>query len=133
MSETAAVSLEALAERIEKLEKHIEIHCLRFDDVQDEHKSLAERMNEYLIRVEKLLSYANNALTADLYKLALATNTTLSAEFREKFEELLAEFKQEILAKKVVVTRPATREEIKTGTAVAVRQATPTELREQSQ
>jgi hypothetical protein len=130
MTETKALSLE---ERIEKLEEHIVNHCARFDDVQDGHASLSERLNEYQQRLEKQLSYANSVLIADLNKLLDKTNSVLSAEFREKFDNLLAAFResieQEIASGRVLTVRPATREEIKAGAAIAVRQASPAELR----
>jgi hypothetical protein len=116
MSETTALTL---TERVEKLEQHIIDHCARFDDVQDDHRSLSERMNEYQQRVEKQLSYANSVLIADLNKLLDKTNSALTAEFREKFNNLLAAFResiqQEIVSGRVLVVRPATREEIKSG------------------
>jgi hypothetical protein len=136
MSEVEALSLEAVAERVEKLEEYIDSQVTpRFDDVQNEHKLLSERMNEYQIRVEQALHYANSTLTADLYKLIHSTSASLSAEVREKFDKLLAAFResvqQEIVNSKILTTRPATREEIKSGAAIAVRQATSAEIRQQ--
>jgi hypothetical protein len=136
MSEATAVTLEALAERVEKLEQYLDSQITpRFDDIQDDHRALSARMNDYLIRVQKQLSYANDILVADLHKLIHNTNVSLSAEFREKFDKLLAAFResiqQEIVNSKILVVRPATREEVKSGAAIAVRQATPAELREQ--
>jgi predicted nuclease with TOPRIM domain len=126
-------AVEALAERVERLEKHILNHCERFNDVQDDHTSLSERLNEYQQRLDKQLSYANSVLIADLNKLLDKTNSVLSAEFRDKFDTLLAAFReniqQEIASGRVLVTRPATREEIKSGVGIAVRQASPAELR----
>ena len=134
MNEATAVSLEALTERVEKLEQYIDSQVTpRFDDVQDDHKSLSARINEYQGRVEKALNYANSTFTADLYKLIDNTSANLSVEFREKFDKLLAAFResiqQEISSSKVLVVRSATRDEIKSGAAIAVRHATPTELR----
>jgi hypothetical protein len=137
MSEVQAVTLEAVAGRVGKLEEYIDSQVTpRFDDVQDDHKSLAERMNVYQTRVENALNYANSTLVADLYKLIHSTSTSLSAEFREKFDKLLAAFResvqQEIVNSKILTTRPATREEIKSGVAIAVRQATSAEIRQRN-
>lgn len=123
------VNLETLVERIEKLEQHIETHCLRLDDVQDSHKALVAQVNDYQSRVEKLLSYANEKLVTELYK----TLGNTSDEFREQFNKLLSELresvKKEVATSRILVVRPATREELKDGKAVPVRQATAAETR----
>jgi len=134
MGEVKEVSLEALTERVEKLEQYIDSQVTpRFDDVQDDHRNLSERMNEYQERVEKELNRANTTLVAELYRLTQDTNSTLSTEFREKFDKLLAAFResvqQEIANSKILVVRPATLEEIRKGLGIAVRHATFAELR----
>ncbi len=140
MSETVTESLEVRVDELEKQLAGLKFYIQdqvdpRFDDVQDDHRSLSERMNEYQGRVEKALSYANSTFVADLHKLIQDTNATLSAEFRQKFNNLLAAFResiqQEIVNSKILAVRPATRSEIQSGFAIVVRQATPAEIRSQ--
>ena len=60
MSETVTESLEARVDELEKQLAGLKFYIQdqvdpRFDDVQDDHRSLSERMNEYQGRVDTQL------------------------------------------------------------------------------
>ena len=124
MSE-AQTQLDALHARITKLEELIESQVTpRFDDVQDEHKLLAARMNEYQGRVEERVRELADRATHELYE-------TLVNQGTETYGRLLDQFRPEIrkiatqefvtgLTKKVLVTRTASQADLKEGVPVVV-------------
>jgi len=59
--------IEALTERVQKLEQYVDSQVTtRFDDVQDGHRALAERMNEYQGRVEERIGDLTEKVAAEL-------------------------------------------------------------------
>jgi len=117
--------IDALTERVAKLEEYIDSQVTpRFDDVQDGHKVLSKRMNEYQGRVEQRISELTEKATRELYEKPLAG-------LRESYAEMLEQFKKELcdiasqeffkgLTKKVLVTRTASQADLKEGVPVVV-------------
>jgi hypothetical protein len=142
MSEVTAVNIEALTKRIEKLEEYVSTQAVpTFDDVYQDIKNMVGRIDEYQRRSSaqvadidnrnaKQIANVDNRLAntlADLHKSVTDTLAKLQTKFIDKVHENVRAVTTyeiaESLAKKVLVTRPATRDEIKAGTALAVRQA----------
>ncbi len=133
MSEVTAVSLEALEARLSKLEEYIDSQVTpRFDDVQDSQTAhrdlLTERIDSYFSRTEKRVSEAELHLAQVLSELQVRTQEKIAAEIRKVTADEIAES----LTKKVLVTRAATRDELKNPDNILVtRPATPAEVRNQ--
>ncbi len=130
MSEVTAVSLEA---RLSKLEEYIDSQVTpRFDDVQDSqvaHRDdLTDRVESYFARTEKRLSEVTQHVYTAIAELRVRTQEKIAAEVRKVTAGEIAES----LTKKILVTRPANREELKNPENVLVtRPATPAEIRNQ--
>ena len=145
--EAKAVTLEALAERIGRLEEHVATQITpRFDDVQNEHKSLFGRIDLYFadlqkqlnterVDLQKQLNETNVTLSAELHKL-LAEAHNLLDEVRQKFHDRIQEEIRKVtadeigesLTKKILITRQATREELNSPDTLKFRHATFDEL-----
>jgi len=147
MCEVKEVTLEALTERIGRLEEHIATQITpRFDDVQDENKALFGRIDLYFVDLEKQL----NSVRADLEKQLKKEHAVLSddvnkllAESRRLLEELRYQFVEKVreriqavtsdeiaeaLTKKILVVRNATRDELNNPDVLKVRYASLGEL-----
>ena len=117
--------IDLLSERVSKLEQLIESQVTpRFDDVQDGHKLLAQRMNEYQGAVEQRVSELTERATRALYDVPVE-------QAREAYARILDEFKAELrkiaseeffrgLTRKVLVTRTANQADLKQGVPVVV-------------
>ena|SRR5947207_14949588 len=136
MSESEAVTaahLEALEARLVKLEEYISTQVTpRFDDVQDSQTAhrdcLTERIDNYFSRTEKRVSEAELHLAQVLSELQVRTQEKIEAEIRKVTADEIAES----LTKKVLVTRQATREDLKNPESVLkTRPATSAEIRNQ--
>jgi hypothetical protein len=125
MSEEAQKQIDALNERVSKLEELIASQVIvRFDDVQDEHRILSQRMNQYQAAVDQRVTELTDRATRELYETPLD-------QIRETYGRLLDQFKSEIrkiaseefvrgLTKKVLVTRTASQADLKEGVPVVV-------------
>jgi len=147
MCEVKEVTLEALTERIGRLEEQVKTQITpRFDDVQDENKALFGRIDLYFVDLEKQL----NSVRADLEKQLKKEHAVLSddvnkllAESRRLLEELRYQFVEKVreriqavtsdeiaeaLTKKILVVRNATRDELNNPDVLKVRYASLGEL-----
>ena len=111
---TLAVNLEALEKRIEKLEEYIDSQVTpRFDDVQDgqaAHRDLLiERIDSYFSCTEKQISEMKQNLVQVLAELRVRIQEKVQAEIKKTTVEEIAE----ALTKRILVTRAATRDELK--------------------
>jgi len=128
-----AVSLEALEARLVILEEYVFSQVTpRFDDVQESQTAhrdlLIERIDSYFSRTEKQISEMKQNLAQVLAELRVRTQEKIAAEIRKVTSDDIAES----LTKKILVTRPANREELKNPENVLVtRPATPAEIRNQ--
>ena len=133
MSEVTAVSLEALEARLSKLEEYIDSQVTpRFDDVEDSQTAhrdyLTERIDSYFARTEKQLSEVTQHVYTAIAELRARTQEKIEAEIRKVTADEIAES----LTKKVLVTRAASRDELKNPENILVtRPATPAEIRNQ--
>jgi len=145
--EVKEVTLEALTERIGRLEEQVKTQITpRFDDVQDENKALFGRIDLYFADLqkqinsvradlEKELRKEHTVLSDDVNKL-LAESRLLLEEMRQQFAEKVRERIQavtsdeiaEALTKKILVVRNATRDELNNPDVLKVRQATLDEI-----
>jgi predicted nuclease with TOPRIM domain len=136
LTERVAKLENQLEERTKKFEEHLstQVHP-RFDDIQDENADVLGRANRILTEVNADVREIEKTLLDEFFKL----RESLVADFSKRLDEIRLKFnervKEEIakvtsdeiaksLTKKVLITRPASREEVKAGTALAVRQAT---------
>jgi len=132
MGEVKEVTLEALAER--------------FDDVQDGHRSLSARINEYQGRLEKqnaethqrIVNELNEALAdlrRELRQQVAEMNKQLRQQLGQLNEQFVAKVRERIhavtsdeiaeaLTRKILVVRNATRDELNSPDVLKVRQAT---------
>ena len=110
--------MDALHARIAKLEGLIESQVTpRFDDVQDEHKLLAARMNDYQGRVEERVAATAERVTREIYKMpmerAQEAYGRLLDEFKTKLRKIASEEFVRGLTKEVLVTRGAIQNDLK--------------------
>lgn len=122
--------LAALEEKTAEFEARLENDRLWFEEANDSLRSFAERINEYGARAEKGVS--------EIYERVARTLSSLSNDLYQHFSEKVAadvtakitpDVIAESLTKRVLVTRPASQSELKSGLdVVAVRQATREEI-----
>jgi dGTP triphosphohydrolase len=151
MSEVTALTLEAFAERVERLEEFISTQVTpRFDDIQDGHAGLFGRIDLYFADLQKQI----NTLRADLEDKLKKEHTILSDDVNKLFAKLLAESRvlleemrqqfvekvreriqavtsdeiAEALSRKILIIRNATRDELNNPDVLKVRHASLGEL-----
>ncbi len=133
MSEKEAPSL-----NFESTEERVEHLAQLFRDIDDDYAALEVRLNA---KMRELLEYQESfrkSFEAEVSAMRVEINKTL-AELRERFdikvqEQVNAVTAEEIasaLSKRVLVTRSANREELKSTDTLVVRQATAAEIRTQ--
>jgi archaellum component FlaC len=126
-------SIEERVADIEKLLGHVQAHIV---DVQDEVHIALRRVNDYQGRVDKDVSDVHQFVSDSVNRFVQTIYKEVRKRFseeiaKEAFEKMLPETIAKALASKVLVTRPATREELKSGEGVlAVRQASREELKQ---
>jgi conjugal transfer/entry exclusion protein len=131
VSESEAVTAEALEARLANLEEYVSTQVTpRFDDVQDQvhghREDLTDRVDDYFSRTEKQISEMKQNLAQALGELRVRIQEKVQEEIRKVTADEIAES----LTKKVLVTRQATREELKNSDNVLkTRPATPAEIR----
>ena len=134
-------TVDALSERLEKLEKIVENHGICHLDNHEDMRRLASRINESQVQLQRDASRLMAQIESRLVEHS-ATIRTVVERARQSVEEIsqitkaalspqgLAAIKigddavGKALQGRVIVTRPASREEIKAGVGIVVRQAT---------
>jgi len=137
MSEVTAVNLDALTQRVEKLEQLIaEQITPRFDDVQDNYASALSRIDDYFSRTQKAVTEAQKAVS-DAHNELTRALAELRDKFNDRVREEIAKATSadiaEALTKKILVTRRATQAELRDPTSeiLKFRHATSAEINQQ--
>ena len=139
--------IESLSQRVERLEKQCKIFEQCHLDNHKEMHQLVDTINAFQKQLHKALTEAANQIIPSILKqcnavledaqskiteIAAATKSALSPEkLAEAIANVTPEKIADALSRKVLVTRPAARGE--TLGVIAVRQATPAELRNPKQ
>jgi hypothetical protein len=129
------VEFAALTERVAKLEQYLpDIHA----DADELAHTLIRRAEEYQGWVEARQSHAQadlSAAIADLQNKLAEELSDLRKKFNDRVQQEISKVTAEEIAsslsRKVLVTRPATRDELKDADVLKIRQATSAELRQQ--
>ncbi len=127
MSEQQEVKA-TLEQRVAAMEADLQI-LVRLADAEESIAKLYERLNEYQGRVEKQIAQAHQHLVDRLNQIVESVVTDAKTQFgHEVAHEITQKLTKEALSQRVLITRPASREEAKAGIAIPVRQATREEM-----
>ena len=119
-----------IEERLAELEDRVEQLRLADLDNNEDMRKFSERINQVTAEMHKELNRIQEEVTQQIVEhVRSVTTSAYNMVAAQIVENVKPEVVAEALTKNVLVTRPATREELKAGTAVPVRQATPAELR----
>ena len=119
-----------IEERLAELEDRVEQLRLADLDNNEDMRRVSERINQVTAEMHKELNRIQEEVTQQIVEhVRSVTVSAYNMVAAQIVENVKPEVVAEALTKNVLVTRPATREELKAGTAVPVRQATPAELR----
>lgn len=124
---------ETLEERVEALAKMVR-------EIDDDYAVLSARLNNEMLQYQdRLKQHLMQHIDSELRSLRSEIETTLAdmrvrfaEKVREKIEGVSADQIAAALSKKVLVVRPANREELKDANTLVIRQATATEIRNQN-
>jgi hypothetical protein len=133
MSEEQAVDVKALVERIEKLEARCENFAQAHLDNHEDMRDFAERINAFETKIHSVVNEVISGLQRDFDRNAEYAKANLQktlaetkATLAEALSTAVAQVKPEQIADaltgagRIVVTRPASREEMKSGVGVVV-------------
>jgi hypothetical protein len=133
MSNESEAKLEA---RVAGLEAIVAVLVERTKDDDESFRSFSERINEYGKRSEQAIAVIHEQLVKKFADDLAQFGARLHASFAkdvaaEAVAQVTSEKIADSLSKKILVTRPATREEAKSANVVVVRNATSAEVRKQ--
>ena len=110
-------------EKAERLEERVEVLAQMVRDIDDDYAKLSARLNNEMLEYQDRLKNKIEGELSEMHKEISNTLAVIREQFAEKVQERIqaassdeiAEALTTKLGKLILVTRPATRDEIKTG------------------